>query len=509
MLKKIQWPARPRFPSWLADVLALCGGAALNLAFAPYRFVWIVPPLLALLYHVWHDSPKRAAWRGFLFGVGLFAFGVPWVYLTLARFGGMPRPLAALACAVFVGILALYIFAAGFVFARLRHSDGFDPWVFAALWVLGEWIRNVFLTGFPWLDLGYAASAPPLVHWAPLVGVLGLSFLLALAGALVMDALYGRRQGLWLLALLFVATPLIARLHFVRRVGHPVTVSLVQGDISPYAKWDPSGRRAIIRRYLRLTKKGDGQLVVWPETAVPGFSHDLRHHFIPLLQHLARVEHRHFLFGLVEGDPYAENPRIYNAVMSVGRHDGFYRKRHLVPFGEYLPWPSLLNPILQVLHMPMSSFTPWRRRETPLSAGGARIGLSICYEVAYGSLVTQALPQATLLVNVSDDSWYGHSDESRQQLQIAQLRAAEAGRDMVIATDDGVTAYIRHSGRIAARLPPFRAGVLTVVAEPYAGETPYDRIGDKGVLGFVIAIGLLALGRSWADRRRRRAAHNP
>ena len=503
MQKKAKWQVRFGAALWAGEIQALVSGAVLNLAFAPYRFVWAAPFMLALLYSLLgRVSGRRAMARGLLFGVGLFATGVPWIYLTLARFGGMPAPLAALACGLFVGALSLYIALAARVFALLRRGDGFDPWVFAALWVIGEWVRNVFLTGFPWLDVGYAASAAPLVHWAPLIGVLGLSFILALAGALAVEAARGHWRGLWPLVLFLAATPLVGRLTFVHRTGQAVTASLVQGNISPDAKWDPRGRRDIIRRYLQLTKKGDGQLVIWPETAIPGYSHELRRHFIPMLRRLAHVSHRHFLFGLVEGDPYVPDGPIYNAVMSVGRHEGFYRKRHLVPFGEYLPWPSLLNPLLEVLHIPMSGFTSWPGREHPLRAGAAQISVSICYEIAYGPIVTQSLPQATLLVNVSDDSWYGHSNEARQQLQIAQLRAAEAGRDLLVVTNDGLTAHITHSGRIAARLPPFHAGVLTVVARLYTGTTPYDRMGDGGVLGFLGVIGFVAVARSRAYRRR-------
>ena len=498
MQKKAQWQVRFGAASWAGEVQVLASGALLNFAFAPYRLVWVAPLMLALLYYYWQvaRSTWRALLRGFLFWAGLFTAGVPWIYLTLAQFGGTSATLAVIACALFVGILSVYVALIGGLFALLRRGDGFDPWLFAALWVLGEWVRGVFLTGFPWFDAGYAASAAPLVYWAPLIGVAGLSFVLALAGALVMEAVRGHWRGLWPLFLILVTTPVADRLVFVHRVGQPITASLVQGDIAPGVKWDAQDRRAVIQHYLQLSKKGDGQLVIWPETAVPGYSHELRQHFIPELGRLARVSHRDFLFGLVEGDAYAPDTPIYNAVMSVGRHEDFYRKRHLVPFGEYLPWPNLMGPVLDMFHIPMSGFTAWSGRESPMRAGGARIGVSICYEIAYGPLVTQDLPAANLLVNVSDDAWYGHSNEAEQQLQIGQLRAAEAGRDLLIATNDGITARITHRGRIAARLPPFHAGVLTVVARLYTGMTPYDRMGDGGALGFAGLLALVGLGRS-------------
>ncbi len=450
---------------------------------------------LASLYELLRAVHGRRAFaRGFWFGAGLFAFGVPWVYLTLARFGGMPPVFAGLAWLVFVAILAAYVGLTATVFTFLRRGSALDPWLFAALWTWGEWVRGHFLTGFPWFDLGYAASLAPLVAWAPLAGVLGLSFLMAAAGALTACALRGQGRRLVPLVLIAAVTPAVATLHFVHRAGPPLTASLIQGDISPRVKWDPRGRKTILRRYLDLTRRSAGRLVIWPETAVPAYSHELRRTFVPHLARLARLDHRHFLFGLIEGDPYTDGP-VYNAVMSVGRQDGFYRKRHLVPFGEYLPWPAILNPVLEVLHIPMSSFTAWHGREPALPAAGVGLGLSICYEIAYGALVTQALPDATVLVNVSDDSWYGHSNESRQQLQIAQLRAAEAGRDMLIATNDGITALITRSGRIAARLAPFRPGVLTVVALPYAGLTPYDRFGSWPVLSGCALLVAWAVGR--------------
>ncbi len=502
MPKKAKWPVSGP-AAWTGAFLA---GAFLNLAFAPYRQPWVAPLALAVLYALLGNASGRGAFgRGLAFGAGLFAFGVPWIYLTLARFGGMPPPLAAAACVLFVAILALYAGLACGLFALLRGQDGLDPWLFAALWVLGEWVRGVFLTGFPWLDVGYAASVPPLMDWAPFIGVLGLSFVLTVSGALAVDALRGRRRGLLPLLVLLGATPVLARIPLVHRTGRPITASLVQGDISPNVKWDPRGRRMIIRRYLRLTRESDGRLVIWPETAVPGYSHELRRRFIPYIKRLARIGHRHFLFGLVEGNPDVPNGPVYNAVMSIGRHDGFYRKRHLVPFGEYLPWPALLGPVLDVLHIPMASFTAWHGAEQPLTAAQAKLGVSICYEVAYGPLVTQDLPRATLLVNVSDDSWYGHSNEAVQQLQIAQLRAAEAGREILIATNDGITAQIGHTGRIRARLRAFRKGVLTVVAQPYAGLTPYDRFGDAGVLGVVSLVVAAAIWR----HRARRAASRP
>lgn len=496
MLKKVTWQDRFTHVLGLREWAALGAGGLLTYAFAPMRWWWLAPVCLAVLYYLWQTaSPGRLAWRGFLFGVGVFGLGVSWVYLTLARFGGMPEPLAGLATFLFVSILAAYPAIAGYLYGRLCRSGLFNPFLFASLWTLTEWVRGFFLTGFPWLDIGYSQASGPLMVWAPLVGVVGITFIVALLAAGAVEIM--RKRRLWLISYALVAalTSFAEDIVWVHPVAHAITVSLVQGNVSPYVKWDPRENNAIIAHYMRLSNEADGQLVIWPETAVPDYSVQLRRYFIPMLHRLAHLEHRHFLFGVVEGNPVKVNAPVYNAVMSVGRTDGYYRKRHLVPFGEYLPWPSLFNPILQILHIPMSGFTAWPHREPALPASGARVGLSICYEIAYASIVTQALPQATLFVNVSDDSWYGHSAEARQQFEIAQMRAAEAGREMAVATNNGITGLINEKGAVVARLPPFHSGVLTVVAQPYAGLTPYDRYGKLPTLVVCFAMLFLGLGR--------------
>lgn len=498
MLKKAKWPVERRRAVGL-DLLALAAGVILNFAFAPFGQWWLAFVCMAVLYWLWQQGvPRRRAWRGFLFGVGLFATGVSWVYLTLVRFGGAPPVVALLGTFCFIAILAAYPTLAGFLFARLRRGDAWDPWLFAALWSMGAWVRGFFLTGFPWLDLGYSLDSSPLLPWAPIIGVLGLGFLVALAAAMGAEARQRPQPLLLLLLVLLVSTPQVRALRFVHKAGAPFTVSLVQGDVSPAIKWNVASRRQIINRYLRLTRHAFGRLVIWPETAVPGYTHQLDHWFVPDMQKMAAKDHRHFLLGVVEGNAWGTGP-VYNAVLSIGRHDGFYRKQHLVPFGEYLPWPAVFGPILNVLHIPMSSFTPWTRREHALVVHDARIGMTICYEIAYGALVTEELPAATVLVNVSDDSWYGHSHEAVQQLQIARLRAAEAGRDLAVATDDGMTAVIGHTGGVAARLAPFRPGVLTAVIQPYAGMTPYDRYGHLPVMalaGLVLVVAVIRRSRS-------------
>jgi apolipoprotein N-acyltransferase len=159
-----------------------------------------------------------------------------------------------------------------------------------------------------------------------------------------------------------------------------------------------------------------------------------------------------------------------------------YRKQHLVPFGEYLPLRLVFGWVLDVLHMPMADFAPGPRNPAPLAVAGQRLALSICYEDAFGGEMRGQLPAATLLVNVSNDAWFGESFAAEQHWQIAQMRALESGRIMLRANNTGITGIIGTDGRSLARLAPFTTDTLTGEVQGRTGATPYVRWGEWGVL---------------------------
>lgn len=479
-------------------------GAGAPLAFSPFDLFPLAVLAPAVLFWLWLDAaPRHAAWYGFAFGFGMFGLGVSWVYVSLHTYGNMPMPLAALAVVLFIAVLAAFPALLGWLQARLfrRRGASFVVLVLPAGWVLCEWLRGWFLGGFPWLHLGYSQMGLPLSGFAPWSGVYGVSLAVAVSAGLLLQAWRaGKRR--WfvyasMLVVFWTGGWVAGQVDWVRPAGAPVRVALVQGNVPLRIKWVPEYRLAVIRNYIELSARApQAQLVVWPESAVPGYLDDLAPEFVSRLRSRHRDYGTDFLVGVVEQD--RATGAYYNSVVSIGAAEGAYRKRHLVPFGEFLPFPFLFRWLIDYLHIPMSDFSPGASTQAALSVLGQKVGVSVCYEDAFGAEVIQFLPQATLLVNVSEDAWFGNSLAPHQRLQMARMRAWESGRPMLRASNTGPSAVIDHQGRVRARSPQFKPHVLTARVQRTEGTTPYVRFGDLPVV--LLATGLFILGVSRRNR---------
>ncbi len=498
------------------DLLALASGAALPLAFAPFGWYPLAVVAPALLFIAWGGaSARRVLWRGWLFGLGMFGVGVSWVHESF-QFSAVGPPLSVVLTVGLVGLLALYPALTGAVDGSLGHSRMSTAartrvrllLVLPAAWVLVEWFRGWFLTGFTWLQLGYSQVDAPLGALLPVVGVYGVGAAVAVSAGLAALAVgeRGRARVGWVsaLAALWLGAGALAGVHWTAAAGEPLRVALIQGNLSQDIKWLPEQREPTLERYLGLTRAHwQADVVVWPETALPGFYAEFR----PFLERLtgeARAHDTDLLIGVPMRAPHTE--RYYNSVVALGGRPSAYHKRHLVPFGEYLPLRPVLGGVVDLLAIPMSDFSPGPQRQPLLEVAGYPVGVSVCYEAAFASEVMEALPQARLLVNVSNDAWFGDSLAPHQNLEIARARARESGRPLLRATNTGISAVIGPLGTVEARAPQFQAAVVTHEVTPMGGRTPYVRFGDYPTLiGAVLALaaGVLLLRRPW--RRGRQA----
>lgn len=464
----------PRLPTLNSLILPAALGALSVAGFAPWG--WFPLPILALAslyYLVRTDTVRTAAWKGFGFGLGYFGGGVSWVYVSLHDFGMMPLPLAVVATLLFCAFLALFPAAALALTVRL---GGLRTWraltVAPALWLLSEWLRGWLFTGFPWLALGYSqVPASPLAGFAPVLGVYGVSGLVVLtAVALVLR----RGWPLLLVAGIWLGGWALQSVDWTRPVGAPVTVSLLQGNVAQEMKFRPERAVQTLQDYLRLTQSSTAQLIVLPETALPMFLDDAPPAYLELLRWHARSRGGDLLLGVPER---LADGRYFNSVVSLGvSPTQTYRKQHLVPFGEFVPWG--FGWIVDYLHIPLSDFSRGEKQQPPLAVAGQQVAVNICYEDAFGEEIIRALPAATLLVNVSNDAWFGDSFSPWQHLQLAQMRALETGRPMLRANNTGITAIVDAKGRVAAQLEPFVQGVLHGQAQGHQGLTPYARFGN-------------------------------
>jgi apolipoprotein N-acyltransferase len=490
-------------------VLPALAGAAAVLGFAPF-YAWPVPiAALAVLFLAWSRSGSalQAALSGFAFGLGLNVAGVSWVFVSLHEFGHMPAVLAAIATFLFCAYLALFPACAGWASHRLAAGrPGHLLAAMPATFVLAEWVRGWLFTGFPWLAIGYSqAPASPLAGFAPVLGAYGVSlaaaFLAALLAAFAASPAWSRRRAVLAAAFagVLVAGAALRVVAWTSPSGEPVAVALLQGNVPQHLKWRDDVRARTLRDYHAQAVRSPARVVVLPETALPAFLDQLPPGYLESLRDHARAAGKDILIGSVERSRAGEGFSYWNSVVRIGAGEmQSYRKRHLVPFGEFIP-PGF-GWVLAVLRIPLTDFARGEAVQPPLAAGGTAWAVAICYEDIFGEELIAALPQAGVLLNVSNDAWFGESLAADQHLQFSQMRALETGRWMVRATNTGVTAAIDEKGRVVARLPQFTRGELAAQPVPHAGATPFVRWGNLAAL-VLAAVTLLPAVLRRAPRR--------
>jgi apolipoprotein N-acyltransferase len=484
--------------AWRRSAVAALAGAAAVAGFSPIDLFPVALLALAVLVHLWlrASSPRAAFLAGYFFGLGFFLAGVSWVYVSLHRFGGMPAPIAAFATIAFCAFLALFPALAGWAQAKLP-APAWRPLAIPPLWVLTEWVRGWILTGFPWLSIGTAAIDTPLAGFAPVGGVYLVS--LAALGAAVLLWLAALGPARWHAAAGFAALGIagaaLQAVTWTQPLRSPIAVSLLQGNVPQDLKFDPARYERTLQTYERLTQESGARLIVLPETAVPRFMDNVDPVYLLRLQAKAARNGGDLLLGIPRRNKQGQ---YFNSVVNLGLSPlQFYDKAHLVPFGEFVP-PGFGVIVREYLNIPMADFTSGARLQIPISAAGEKVAVNICYEDAYGAEILRQLPEATLLVNVSNVAWFGDSLAPGQHLQIARMRALETGRMHLTATNTGITAAIGADGAVVARLPQFAEGRLDTTAQGRTGTTPYVAFAD----GPALALCVLLLFFAWRQRSR-------
>jgi len=480
---------RARLFARYSGITILLAGALCVTAFAPLGWYPVAYLSLAILFKQWlEDTPRQALIHGALYGLGYFGAGVSWVYVSVHTYGHVTPLPAVLVTAALVAYLALYPAVLGYCLKRWLPSSA-PLWLlvaFAAGWILFEWLRGWLFTGFPWLTLGSSQVDAPLAGYAPLAATLTAALLVALLHRRL------RVTALLVLAAIWTGGILLAHVEWTGVRGAPLKVALVQGNIAQETKWAPENFKHTLTRYMTLTfELAPTDLVVWPETAIPAFYDQMQDSLIPQLDEELRNMHSVLLTGI----PVLEKTtwRYYNSVVSLGESHRFYYKQHLVPFGEYLPLRGLLGDSLDALAVPNADFSSGGANQPLLVADGYPIATSICFEVAFAEEIRRDMPAAALLVNVSNDGWFGDSLAPHQHLEMARLRAMETGRPMLRATNTGISAIIDHTGRIIARSPQFEEAVVTGTITPRQRATPYVLLGNVPVV-ILTVLCLLVVG---------------
>lgn len=472
-------------------LLAAFLGSFAVLGFAPFYIYPSTILSIAGLFYLWYHAAdsKQAAWLGFCYGLGLFITGIYWIYISLHDFGGMPWWMAAFSTFCLCAFLSLFPALVGWLGKRSSQLLLSAP----LLWALAEWVRSWIFTGFPWLTIGYSQTPnSPLVGFMPILGVYGVSLLTAITAVLLVFFLLKTRRKIMLAALitLWVSGALLKMVPWTTPVGEPVSIALLQGNIAQDLKWQEGEVQRTLDKYLQLTMDSNAKLTVLPETALPMLLRQVPDDYLSAFKARALENRGDILFGAVE----YENESFYNSMLSIGNSPSqTYRKTHLVPFGEFIPLKTVFGWIYEDwLNIPLTDLARGGFDQRPLAIAGQKVAVNICYEDVFGEEIIYQLPEATILVNTSNDAWYGRSPAAYQHLQISQARALETGRMMLRATNTGATAIVEKNGEVLAHLPHFRTGILEGEAQGYTGSTPYIRFGNWLFL-LIAATGLVCL----------------
>lgn len=492
--------------SWALYLSAFLFGAIYPLGFAPINFWPLVLVAIGGFWWLLKEKNNKQSFRvGFFYGLGLFAVGVSWVFVSINTFGNASVPLAVFLTILFVMLLACLMGFVGWVFAKFLSNYSLLTRVigFALVWLAVNFFQGYSFINFPWLFAGYSQTGQALQGIASIFGVYGLTLVMVLLACLFSEVIVQSRLmskvGYSAVGLLFLSA-LVSwfGLSGIQKESGSLTVALVQPNIDQHEKWNPDNYVPIVRDQIIQTQDYWGaDLVVWPEASIPKMD-AYAQPVLELLSTEAKNANTTFLTGiLILPDP--NNTKEYYAGMKqLGKTRAEYRKQQLVPFGEYVPFQSVIRGLIDFFDMPMSSFTPGNADQTGFSDERAYYIPAICYEIVFPELIqslsgkdSSELPQA--IVTISNDTWFGKSWGPLQHFQMAKMRAIENGLPVIRGTNNGVTALIDHYGRVLDQEPRFEKAVLAGVIPLTQRTTIFNQYGHLPFWGLCLILLALAL----------------
>ena len=470
--------------------LSLIAGVAMVFAYAPFNQWWLSFIALASWAYLINQKPvKQATTASYFFGLGWFGAGISWVHVSIDQFGGMPLIASLTLMLLLCAYLALFPALAAYLAARFSTGKTLNLLLLPSTWLFSEWLRSWLLTGFPWLSIGYTQINSPLATLAPIIGEVGISFVLMLTIVCTILLLSNKQRILpiSLLSSCIIAVVISGQLSFVKPTGETKSVALVQGNVAQELKWRPEQEWPTMLKYMDLTRTNYGaDIVVWPESAIPKVE-PLAGEFLDMANSAAAFNNTAIITGIINYN--FESKEYFNSLIVLGKQNAsddsgsyfypnsnrFY-KHHLLPIGEFVPFQEWLRPIAPFFNLPMSSFTRGDYIQPNLVANGVVIAPLICFEIAFPEqLLANFTEQTDMLLTVSNDAWFGTSHGPHQHMEIAQMRALEFGRPLVRSTNTGITAAVDHNGEFIARIPQFEQQVLTADVALVSGETPFSQ----------------------------------
>ncbi|MCX8738396.1 apolipoprotein N-acyltransferase [Gilliamella sp. B2824] len=487
--------------------LSLILGGIAVFSYAPFH-IWPLAfiSFIGLLWLIADKSKKQALLIGLTWGIGYFVGGVHWIYISIKQYGELPTAIAI----VILGLLIVYLSLYPMLFALLlRMLDRYAPafsfkqLVITApvIWQFSEFLRGYILTGFAWLELGYSQLDSPLRAYFPIIGIEGVNLITSIICGLILYILHQLRSkvhkkhvlgAIFALIAIFIAPISFKDIDWTTvDQQRTANFSLIQGNIPQSLRWNSEQLESTLKTYYQLTQQslGKDKIIIWSEASITDFEIN-QQPFLYYLDNQARAKGSEIAVGIIDyrlkNAEDQANGDIYNTLLVLGGKEAYqypttnrYQKHHLVPFGEFIPLESVLEPIAALLDIPMSSMKQGDKKQPQLTMQGFKFTTAICYEVILSNYIWHNFQQDTdFLLTVSNDAWFGDSIGPKQHLQMAQARALEFGRPLIRSTNNGITAIIDKKGYIIQQIPAFTEGVLNATLSPTTGLTPYARWGN-------------------------------
>ncbi len=483
-------------------ILLIAGGLS-ALAFAPYnKIIFLVISIFTLMWHMqfWLDHPgnKVLIKSGFCYFFGFFIAQLYWVFNSLYSIIGssfIVALVAVIACNLY---LAAYMVFALWLFKKLATKTEEFNYLFLlpSVWVIGEWLKSWLIAGFSWCDVAYTQISNFLLNgFFPLLGSYGVSWLcISVLGFLFLvitnhkillssnpSISVGQRLAIVYFVIIVIIGYSVHGKEYTKPYGKPVSIGLVQGNVSETEKWNSSNIVANLGMYEQLVAQVKADIVLLPETAFVVFEKYLPAHFMDDLVNFAKGNHSELVIGMPVIIDAKEN-YVNALVLVTNPKHPYYAKHHLVPYGEYIPFPEILGKIYALANLPLVGFSAGIANPEPLVMANQKVAFNLCYENGFGSELIKSASQATLMINASDMVWYGNTSAKDEHLQLSQARALENQRYFVQETNTGLTAVIDPEGRVQASIPAFQRTILKDYVVGRIGVTPYQRFGNYPII---------------------------
>jgi len=486
-----------QLPNWLQFFIALLAGCLIPFSFAPFN-IWPLSIIALSIFALFinQQSLRQVMWRSWWFGVGMYAVGVSWIYVSINGFGGAPAPLAAFLVIIFVFFMAAFFSLPFYVFGRWFSTSALSLCIaFPSTWLISEWLRTWLLTGFPWLFIGYADLHNWLSGWAPIIGVMGLGFLSALTAGICIHLISQPRSTRTLILgggaviAIWGAGFALQKVEWTQLAKNPTSIAMVQPNVNQDEKWQATSRISNNNSLRNSTEPLWGhKIIIWPEAAITQtYSEALP--FLNEINREAADSESGLLTGIIFDDQ--EKNQYYNSIATFGKAIGIHHKRRLVPFGEYVPIEALRN-LIEFFNLPTSIISLGPEEQHGLMADDLMIAPSVCYEVAFPDLIAKNAVDSQLLVSVSNLGWFGDSLGRHQFMQMAQMRALETRHYFAYSTNNGPSAVFDRKGNITAQTNAFEKTTLSSKVYAVNGSTPFMKTGSLPLVIFSI-IALVAV----------------